>query len=60
MKERYIAPAAEVICFAPAENLAVEWVTTWDWSTSSNSASGVSAAYLEVGVETTPASDGVK
>ena len=40
MKELYISPELEILCFAPIENIANDLGASWDWGTGLNTAAG--------------------
>lgn len=48
MKEFYIAPEVEIVCFAPIERLAAEWQGWGGISMFSNDGDDDSTGYIEV------------
>ena len=47
MKKNYIAPQAEIVCFAPVEGLAADW---YDWSANVSTGANATASQINFDV----------
>ena len=59
MKETYIAPEAELLCFEPVENIANDFWTTWGVRSGDNNGNGLTPGQdgSNIGVEDTMPND---